>query len=126
MPICTASIKENCSGGRRRIIAAPTADAYWGIFHCTGGGATTWHGLATEVFALAGDRITRRPRVDAISTAEFPTRARRPANSVLDCGRLASTYGITLRPWQPALKDMLEALFAGAPQNADGQGGPRA
>ena len=114
-------------GTCRQIAAAPTADALWGTFHCVGGGATSWHGLASEVFALAGDRIVRRPRVDAITTAEFPTRARRPANSVLDCGRFADTYGITLRPWQPALKDMLDALFASDRQeNANGQKGPSA
>ena len=56
-----------------------------------GGGATTWHGLAEEIFRLAGERIGRRPRVAAIATADYPTPARRPANSVLDTAKLTAT-----------------------------------
>ncbi|NKB43487.1 MAG: dTDP-4-dehydrorhamnose reductase [Alphaproteobacteria bacterium] len=79
-----------------------------GTFHCTGEGSTTWCDFARTIFELAGPTTGRVPTVDGITTAEYPTPARRPANSVLDCGKLTRTYGITLRPWQEALAEMLQ------------------
>jgi dTDP-4-dehydrorhamnose reductase len=84
----------------------------WGTFHCTGSGRTTWCGFARRIFETAGPRLTKTPRVDAITTAEYPTPARRPANSVLDCSKLTRIHGITLRPWEAALKDMLDSTLA--------------
>ena len=85
---------------------AMPADGY-GTFHCTGGGATTWCGFARAIFAAAAPRLERVPTVEAITTDEYPTPARRPANSVLDCSRLARVHGIRLRPWEEALAETL-------------------
>jgi len=81
-----------------RIATAPTKR--WGTFHFTGGGETTWHGFAE---AIVGGRVP----VEPIATADYPTPARRPANSVLDCGKIAAAYGIVGRPWQVALGEVL-------------------
>lgn len=93
----------------RRLIAG---DGAYGTFHCTGSGATTWCGFARRMFELAGPRLARTPTVEAITTADYPTPARRPANSVLDGTRLAQTYGLRLRPWEDALADMLDQVLA--------------
>ncbi|MGB1876732.1 MAG: dTDP-4-dehydrorhamnose reductase [Rhodospirillaceae bacterium] len=79
-----------------------------GTFHCTGRGQTSWCDFARKVFELAAPTLGDTPTVDGISSADYPTPAQRPANSVLVCGKLTRIYGITLRPWQEALAEMLE------------------
>jgi dTDP-4-dehydrorhamnose reductase len=97
---------------RRLIKEAPPEEAY-GTFHYTGGGAVTWHGFAEKIFDLAAPKLGRRPKVDAITTVEYPTPAKRPANSVLDCSKIARIHGIMQRPWEAALREMLaETLSA--------------
>ncbi len=91
----------------RRVISEALPEEAYGTFHYTGGGAVTWHGFAEQVFDLAAQNIGRRPKVEAITTAEYPTPAKRPANSVLDCGKIGRTYGIMQRPWEESLKEML-------------------
>ncbi len=88
----------------------------WGTFHCTGSGHTSWCGFAREIFGQVASRGDRVPEVQGIASSDYPTPARRPANSVLDCSRLAHVYGIRLRDWRPALAEMLDATLA---QNGD-------
>jgi dTDP-4-dehydrorhamnose reductase len=93
--------------------------AAWGTFHFAGAGATSWHGFAEAIFDAAAARGRPRPRVAAIGTADYPTAARRPANSVLDCGRIARQYGIAAPDWRPALEAVLDELIgAGADAGA--------
>jgi dTDP-4-dehydrorhamnose reductase len=84
----------------------------FGTFHLTNSGRTTWHGFAQAIFARLARRGGRAPRLEAITTADYPTPARRPAMSVLDCGRIERVYGIGLRPWDAALDDAIETLLA--------------
>lgn len=84
-----------------------------GTFHCSGSGRTTWCEFARKIFELASPTLGTVPTVDGITTEEYPTPARRPANSVLDCSKLSRTYGITLRSWQSALADMLHITLSG-------------
>jgi dTDP-4-dehydrorhamnose reductase len=92
-----------------------------GVIHAANAGETTWHGVAAEIFAALGRNGRQPPRLDAISTAEYPTPARRPANSRLDTSLLAARYGVTLRPWRDAVADIVARLLL---ENAGGQGGP--
>jgi dTDP-4-dehydrorhamnose reductase len=85
--------------------AAPTGD-----YHFVNAGDTTWCGLARYAFALAAEFSGPRPIVEAITTAEFPTPARRPANSRLSTAKLARDFGIAPRPWQDAVKDIVGKL----------------
>ena len=82
-------------------------DAHRGVFHATGGGFTTWHGFAEAIFDTAGGP---RPVVHPIATAEFPTRAVRPADGRLDGGQLAATFGLRLPPWQDGLARVLRQM----------------
>jgi dTDP-4-dehydrorhamnose reductase len=89
-------------------------DARSGVFHAAGSGETTWHGLAMAVFQEASRRGVKTPSsVAAITTAEYPTPARRPANSRLDCTRLATVFGIRLPNWQESLVRTVDEIFAG-------------
>ncbi len=85
----------------------------WGTYHFAGGGAVTWHGFAEAIFELASPWRGPSPRVEAIATADYPTPARRPANSVLDCRRIGEAFGIVPRPWKEALAEVIGELYAG-------------
>lgn len=92
-------------------LAGGKEDGY-GVFHFCGGGTTTWHGFAREIFRGAAARGLRTPRiVEPIATAAYPTPAERPGNSRLDCGKLARVYGIAAPPWQESLSAMLDELI---------------
>lgn len=100
----------------RRLIGETLPDEAYGTFHYTGGGAVSWHGFAEKIFDLAAPDLGRRPKVEPIATAEYPTPARRPANSVLDCRKIARIHGIMQRPWEDALAEMLAKTLAAAPR----------
>ncbi|KRG56666.1 dTDP-4-dehydrorhamnose reductase [Stenotrophomonas koreensis] len=80
-----------------------------GIWHLTASGQTSWHGFATEIFAQAHAQglLASTPLVDAISTAEYPTPAKRPAWSVLDNRKLQQDFSITLPDWEQELAAVL-------------------
>lgn len=90
-----------------RLMAGEIAPTGLGTFHCVGGGETTWCAFARRIFSESRSRLSRTPNVEAITTADYPTPARRPANSVLDCTKLQRVHGISLRPWPEALVEML-------------------
>jgi dTDP-4-dehydrorhamnose reductase len=94
------------------IVRLAGADHGWGTYHYSGAGPTTWHGFAEAIFAGAVARGAKVPaRVTAIGTADYPTPAVRPANSVLDCSRIDRVHGIVARNWREALEDCLDALI---------------
>lgn len=80
-----------------------------GTWHLTATGETSWHGFAEAIFAEAvvAGVLPRAPRVEAITTAEYPTPARRPAYSHLDVAKVEHDFGITLPSWQEGLKRVL-------------------
>jgi dTDP-4-dehydrorhamnose reductase len=88
---------------------------YRGIFHAAGTGETTWFGLAVATFEEAGRHGATVPEVAPITTAEFPTPVKRPANSRLDCTRLHEVFGVRLPPWRNSLTRTVEAIYATAP-----------
>lgn len=85
----------------------------WGTYHCCGAPPTTWHGFAEAIFEerrLATGLAP--PRLDAIATADYPTPARRPANSVLDTARFAARFGLPAPAWRDALGGVVRQLLA--------------
>jgi dTDP-4-dehydrorhamnose reductase len=111
-PTCAADLAEAILSLARRAQSAGWPDEGFGTFHCTGQGATTWCGFAREIFAAAAPALGRQPEIEAISTNDYPTVARRPLRSVLDCGLIARVHGIALRPWSPALTETVHAMQA--------------
>ena len=84
----------------------------WGTYHYCGAGKTTWHGFATAIFEIAGQYEKFAVKnVVPISTAEYPTPVRRPANSVLNCSKIERHFGIRPRPWRESLTAMIEQLY---------------
>ena len=84
-------------------------DAPSGTFHLTPRGETSWHGFAETIFAEAVARglIARVPKVIPIATSEYPTRARRPAYSCLDIGKVEAHVGRRLPDWSDSLRRVL-------------------
>lgn len=96
-----------------RMRATGWQEAYRGTFHAVAAGFTTWHGFAEAIFAAAAPFGGPRPRVQAIATADYPTRATRPADGRLATARLAEVFGVTLPPWQEGLSRVIGALHRG-------------
>ena len=76
-----------------------------GLYHLTAQGQTTWHGFAQAIMRKAGLDVP----IEAITTADYPTPAKRPAYSVLDSSKLQREFNYRLPDWQQAL-DALPAL----------------
>ena len=89
-------------------LGAGWRDCYAGIFHAAGTGSTSWHGLACATFAAASRHGRTPPEVIAITTADWPTPVRRPADSRLNCEKLARVFGVRLPDWQDALDRMID------------------
>jgi dTDP-4-dehydrorhamnose reductase len=82
----------------------------WGTYHFTGSGVTTWHGFASAIVAAQAPLTGRKGRVVPITTAEFPTPARRPANSELDCSLFEQTFGFRGRPWAQEAAEITQTV----------------
>ena len=84
----------------------------WGTYHFSGAPAVTWHEFATAI--VAGGRkhglVDHPVKVLPIGTEDYPTRARRPARSVLDCRSLETAFGILQPSWEQGLEEMLAHL----------------
>jgi dTDP-4-dehydrorhamnose reductase len=80
-----------------------------GTWHLTAKGETSWHGFAEAIFveAVAAGILPRAPNVEAITTAEYPTPAKRPAYSHLDVTKLENDFGVVLPSWQEGLKRVI-------------------
>lgn len=80
-----------------------------GTWHLTATGETSWHGFAEAIFAeaVAAGVLPRAPNVEAITTAEYPTPAQRPAYSHLDVTKLERDFGVVLPSWQDGLKQVI-------------------
>jgi dTDP-4-dehydrorhamnose reductase len=78
-----------------------------GIYHLTAAGQTSWHGFASAILDATADEPRRAARLIAITTADYPTRARRPAYSVLSLAKLQAASGITPADWREQLAGCL-------------------
>ncbi|WP_175763254.1 dTDP-4-dehydrorhamnose reductase [Burkholderia ambifaria] len=87
--------------------AAASADTDWwarraGVYHLTSAGATSWCGFAEAIFGIA--MASHAPRVVPISSDDYPTPAKRPANSKMALGKLAEVFGMQMPDWRDALQ----------------------
>lgn len=94
--------------------AASVGHAQWGTYHFTGQGVSTWHGFATAIVSAAARHGGRKVPVIPIATEEFPTPAKRPANSELDSSRFARAFGYKSLSWQERTEQIVEALLVTA------------
>jgi dTDP-4-dehydrorhamnose reductase len=83
-----------------------------GVYHAAGAGETTWCGFAAEAVRLQYEREpgVQLAMIEGISTAQYPTPAKRPTNSRLNCGKLAKQFGWTMMGWQDSLREVMSEL----------------
>jgi dTDP-4-dehydrorhamnose reductase len=91
-----------------------------GTYHFTAAGSTSWHGFASRVVEIAAQITGRNPQVIPIATADYPTAAKRPANSLLDCRLFIEKFGFLPRHWTVGVDTTTRILVASA-QNAASQ-----
>jgi dTDP-4-dehydrorhamnose reductase len=97
----------------RHLVANPETDLR-GIFHIVGTGATNWADFAKFIFSVLEEKTGRHISVKEIATVDYPTAAARPANSVLNCDKLESVYGIRLPRWQATTRTTVEQILEAA------------
>ncbi|MGH8090106.1 MAG: dTDP-4-dehydrorhamnose reductase [Rudaea sp.] len=87
-------------------------DKRLGTYHLSASGQCTWFDFAGAIFARArtAGLIERVPRLVPIATSDYPTPARRPAYSALDCSKIDDAFGIFLPPWQDGLNNVIGEL----------------
>jgi dTDP-4-dehydrorhamnose reductase len=81
-----------------------------GIYHLAGEGETSWYGFAVAIFTSLTRRGRRVAGLQAITTDEYPTAARRPKNSCLDSSKAERVFGVRLPPWRSSLEECLDQL----------------
>jgi dTDP-4-dehydrorhamnose reductase len=83
----------------------------YGIFHMASAKTASWAELAAEIFSIVATQGRPAPRVLPISSAEYPTPAKRPLNSRLDCAKIARVYGVRLPDWRVSLRPCIERIL---------------
>lgn len=94
-----------------------------GTYHIAGDAPTTWHGFAEAIFEGLEARGLRRPRNVPITTAEYPTPAKRPRNSRLSSDAFAGTFGFRLRGYPAALPPILDEAIGPIPESGSAKRG---
>jgi dTDP-4-dehydrorhamnose reductase len=84
-----------------------------GVFHMVGTGEASWADFATEIFAISNELGGPSPSVSRITTDDYPTPARRPANSRLNTSKLQNIHGVALPAWQTSTRATIARLLAG-------------
>lgn len=92
--------------------------AWSGLYHMTCSGSTSWFGFAQAIFAHATPLNVKAPELVPIATADYPTPAARPRNSVLSNARLEERFSVRLPSWQAALDEVVQILRARSAQSS--------
>lgn len=79
-----------------------------GLWHFANRGEASWYDLARHIFARASTHGFKTPVVEAIATSDYPTAARRPANSLLATDHITRDFGIEPRRWEPAIDEIVD------------------
>ena len=107
-PTWSRMIAETTALALKHAVAANDLGAFTGTYHLASSGVTSWHGFAEAIVKLMPAEGKKCVQVEAISTAEYPTPTKRPAYSVLMCGKLEHVFGLRLPHWEESLKQVLE------------------
>jgi dTDP-4-dehydrorhamnose reductase len=94
-----------------KLVSADDSSRLCGIYHASGAGETTWCRFAREIMAQSAAKGGPACRVRAIASSEYPTRAKRPAYSCLDCSKIKRVFDISPPRWQISLQACLDLLI---------------
>jgi dTDP-4-dehydrorhamnose reductase len=110
-PTSALDIADGIIAVSRNLLDRPEDRSLRGLFHMAGTGFTNWAEFATEAFAVSARYGGPSAKVRPIATADYPTPAKRPANSRLDCTKLKETHGVVLPPWRLSLESCVKRLI---------------
>jgi dTDP-4-dehydrorhamnose reductase len=113
-PTSALDIADGIFSVGRKLLENPKESSLRGLFHMAGSGTASWAEFATKIFADSARLGGPTAKVRPIATADYPTPAKRPSNSRLDCTKLRDAHGITLPPWQKSLSECVERLLQDA------------
>ena len=83
----------------------------WGTYHYAGQGVASWYRFAQKIFEIAaGLGLFEPPPIEPVSSDQYPTRARRPPYSALDCTLIRQKLDIVCRPWPESLKTVMQRI----------------
>jgi dTDP-4-dehydrorhamnose reductase len=85
-------------------------EAKWGTYHFAGDSVVSWHRFAETIFDLAAPQLVARPKVEPITTEQYPTPAQRPMNSVLDCRKIHDVFRIPAPSWRKGLAGVIREM----------------
>jgi dTDP-4-dehydrorhamnose reductase len=108
----TAAVIGKCETAAQGGPLAGVLEDAGGVYHAAGGGETSWCGFAAQAVQLLREHepAGRFAEIAAISTAEYPTPAKRPANSRLDSSKLARRFGWKMMDWRASLQEVVAEL----------------
>jgi dTDP-4-dehydrorhamnose reductase len=107
-PTWSRMIAEATALALKQVLAGGDRSAYNGEYHLAAFGQTSWHGFASRIIELMPEAERKCRAVEKITTPEYPTPAKRPAYSVLDCGKLQKTFRLRLPDWEASLRQVLD------------------
>lgn len=93
-------------------VCSGDADELWGTYHATGSGEATWCQFAQEIFDIGREHGLNLGNAVPITTSQYPTPARRPANSRLDNALLQQRFGVKLPDWRVGTRDCIAHIMA--------------
>ena len=112
-PTSTHSLARATADIVQRYSAEEWTDGRSGLYHMADRGSTSWFGFAKAILDRASTLIgTPLPRLTPIASAEYPTAARRPLNSILSCEKLQGALGMSMPNWESSLEEVLHAVAA--------------
>ncbi len=107
-PTWSRMIAETTALALKQALAGADRSACAGEYHLAAGGQANWHEFASRIIELMPEAERKCHAVERITTPEYPTPAKRPAYSVLDCGKLQKTFGLRLPDWEASLRQVLD------------------
>jgi len=100
-----------------RNLMASRDPALRGVFHLTNSGKASWADFAEEIFKVSTSLGGPFATVSRIPAMDYPTPARRPANSQLDCTKLAAVHGVRLPDWAQSTKTVVARVLQPSPSS---------
>lgn len=107
-PTWSRMIAEATALALKQMLSLAEARELSGVYHLRAGGETNWHEFASRIVELMPPAERKCRVVEAITTADYPTPAKRPAYSVMSCEKLLKTFGIGLPNWEYSLRQVLD------------------
>jgi dTDP-4-dehydrorhamnose reductase len=107
-PTWSRMIAETTALALKQSLAGADHSGFNGEYHLAAGGQTNWQEFASRIIEWMPEAERKCRAVEKITTAEYPTPAKRPAYSVLDCGKLQKTFGLRLPDWEASLRQVLD------------------